>query len=74
MKIPRVQNPLGVMSIILVVIISVSIEIKAQDGSAEDYLLEVNKTFSRYGNLEMEARWAYVTNISDANEEAMVSL
>ena len=31
------------------------------------------KEFCQYGNLEMAARWGYITNITQHNEEAMVS-
>ena len=43
----------------------------AQD-DLEAFLDGVNHTFSHYGNLEMEARWNYITDISEQHETAMV--
>ena len=45
-----------------------------KDDTAEEYLIQVNQTFSHYGNLEMEARWNYVTDISEEHETAMVRI
>ena len=40
-------------------------------GPNEEYLEQLNQTFCHYGNLEMEARWQYVTDITSAHETAM---
>lgn len=40
----------------------------------EEYLDHVNQTFTLLGNKEMEARWNYITNITQENEEAMVHI
>ena len=61
-------------SILLAAVLSTSSGSETQDETTpEEYLLQVNQTFSHYGNLEMEARWAYITDISEQNEVAMVS-
>ena len=44
-------------------------EVKSE---ATQYLDFINKTFSHYGNLEMEARWKYITDITPEHEETMV--
>ena len=62
-------------SILLAVVLSTSSGSETQDETTpEEYLLQVNQTFSNHGNLEMEARWAYITDISEQNEVSMVSM
>ena len=62
-------------SILLAVVLSTSSGSETQDETTpEEYLLQVNQTFSNYGNLEMEARWAYITDISEQNEVLMVNM
>ena len=62
-------------SILLAVVLSTSSGSETQDETTpEEYLLQVNQTFSNYGNLEMEARWAYITDISEQNEVLMVNI
>ena len=61
-------------SILLAAVLSTSSGSETQDETTpKEYLLQVNQTFSHYGNLEMEARWAYITDISEQNEVSMVS-
>ena len=40
---------------------------------AEKFLKNVNASFSELGNLEMVARWAYITDITKEHETAMVT-
>ena len=62
-------------SILLAVVLSNSSGSETQDETTpEEYLLQVNQTFSNHGNLEMEARWAYITDISEQNEVLMVNM
>lgn len=62
-------------SILLAVVLSTSSGSETQDETTpEEYLLQVNQIFSNYGNLEMEARWAYITDISEQNEVLMVNI
>ena len=68
------QKDFGLWSILLAIVLSTSSGLETQDETTpEEYLLQVNQTFSHYGNLEMEARWAYITDISEQNEVSMVS-
>ena len=68
------QNDFWLWTVLLVVVLSTSNGSETQDETTpEEYLLQVNQTFSHYGNLEMEARWAYITDISEQNEVSMVS-
>ena len=52
----------------------VTLLVTAQDPSLEEILHQINETFSDKGNLEIEARWNYITDITTEHEEAMVSL
>ena len=68
------QKDFWCWSILLATVLSTSSGSEIQDETTpEEYLLQVNQTFSHYGNLEMEARWAYITDISEQNEVSMVS-
>ena len=68
------QKDFWCWSILLAIVLSTSSGSETQDETTpEEYLLQVNQTFSHYGNLEMEARWAYITDISEQNEVSMVS-
>ena len=40
---------------------------------AKEFLKIVNASFTELGNLEMVARWAYITDITKEHEEAMVT-
>ena len=69
------QKDFWCWSILLAVVLSTSSGSETQDETTpEEYLLQVNQTFSNYGNLEMEARWAYITDISEQNEVLMVNM
>ena len=69
------QKDFWLWSVLLAVGLSTSTGSEIQEETtAEEYLLQVNQTFSHYGNLEMEARWAYITDISEQNEVSMVSI
>ena len=69
------QKDFWLWSILLAVVLSTSSGSETQDETTpEEYLLQVNQAFSTYGNLEMEARWAYITDISEQNEVSMVSM
>ena len=69
------QKYFWLWSVLLAIVLSTSNGSETQDETTpEEYLLQVNQTFSHYGNLEMEARWAYITDISEQNEVSMVSM
>ena len=69
------QKDFWLWSVLLAVGLSTSTGSEIQEETtAEEYLLQVNQTFSHYGNLEMEARWAYITDISEQNEVSMVNI
>ena len=69
------QKYFWLWSVLLAVVLSTSNGSETQDETtAEEYLLQVNQTFSNYGNLEMEARWTYITDISEQNEVSMVNI
>ena len=69
------QKDFWCWSILLAIVLSTSCGSETQDETTpEEYLIQVNQTFSHYGNLEMEARWAYITDISEQNEVSMVSM
>ena len=59
-------------ALLAVLILTSATTTTEDDDAAADYLVEVNQTFSHYANLEMEARWDYITDISKEHEEAMV--
>ena len=40
---------------------------------AKEFLKIVNASFTELGNLEMVARWAYITDITKEHEAAMVT-
>ena len=40
---------------------------------AKEFLKNVNASFTQLGNLEMVARWAYITDITKEHEAAMVT-
>ena len=40
---------------------------------AKEFLKIVNASFTELGNLEMVARWAYITDITKEHEVAMVT-
>ena len=40
---------------------------------AKEFLKNVNASFTELGNLEMVARWAYITDITKEHEVAMVT-
>ena len=40
---------------------------------ANEFLKNVNASFTELGNLEMVARWAYITDITKEHEVAMVT-
>ena len=40
---------------------------------AKEFLKTVNASFTELGNLEMVARWAYITDITKEHEVAMVT-
>ena len=46
--------------------------VKADSEDLNEYLVNINATFCHFGNLEMEARWDYITDITTAHEKKMV--
>ena len=45
---------------------------KADSEDLNEYLVNINATFCHFGNLEMEARWDYITDITTEHENEMV--
>ena len=46
--------------------------VKADSEDLNEYLVNINATFCHFGNLEMEARWDYITDITTEHENEMV--
>ena len=46
--------------------------LKADSEDLNEYLVNINATFCYFGNLEMEARWDYITDITPEHENEMV--
>ena len=60
-------------STLLLILWYANAQLSSNNQNLEEYLKGVNETFSKYGNQEMVARWNYITNVTNSNEETMVT-